>query len=79
MHPLSEFHAYLGSCYQLEQYTVKERGKWLEYAQVDDMTLRKFDARFVRDDCLRIGFGFAPDWKGITSFFAVFGNHAGVL
>jgi len=69
---LSDFRAYIAEHYKLTR--VKDAAGNIEYADLDDTTLKQFDRRFFSYDRLDINFRYGVDWKDIVDFSAILRN-----
>jgi hypothetical protein len=71
-HSLSDFQSYVAERYKLTR--VKDVVGNVEYANLNDTTLKQFDRRFFSYDRLDINFRYSADWKDIVEFSAVLRN-----
>jgi len=69
---LSDFQSYIAERYKLTR--VKDVVGNIEYADLNDTTLKQFDRRFFGYDRLDINFRYSGDWKDITEFSAILRN-----
>jgi|SRR5215470_1321123 len=72
VHSLSDFQSYVAEHYKLTR--VRDIVGNLEYANLNDATLKQFDRRFFSYDRLDINFRYDADWKDIVEFIAVLRN-----
>ena len=69
---LSDLQSYIAERYKLTR--VKDVVGNIEYADLNDTTLKQFDRRFFGYDRLDINFRYSGDWKDITEFSAILRN-----
>jgi hypothetical protein len=75
-HQPTEFQAFLASRYK--SVRTKDALGSVEVTDIDANSLRKFDGRFLRQDKLRIVFGYSADWKHIVEIHATLLNDSGI-
>src|SRR5215510_13862912 len=66
---LSDVQSYIAERYKLTR--VKDVVGNMEYADLNDATLKQFDRRFFDYDRLDIDFRYSGDWKDITEFSVI--------
>jgi hypothetical protein len=71
-HSLSDFRSYVAEHYKFTRVTDVVGN--IEYAHLDDTTLKQFDRRFFSYDRLDINFRYSADWKDIVEFSAILRN-----
>jgi hypothetical protein len=71
-HLLSDLRSYVAEHYKLTR--VRDVVGNIEYADLNDTTLKHFDRRFLSYDRLDINFRYSADWKEITGFSAILRN-----
>ena len=75
-HQPAEFQAFLASRYK--SVRTKDALGSVEFTDIGANSLRKFDSRFLRQDKLRIAFGYSADWKNIVEMHATLLNDSGI-
>jgi hypothetical protein len=69
---LSDFQSYVAERYKLTR--VRDVVGNVEYANLNDTTLKQFDRQFFDYDRLDINFRYSADWKDIVEFSAILRN-----